>query len=155
MIVISGIHIYLTATATAPSVACSSRVGHASGSRVRHSRCGRRACVPYDTAFLIKLGLQSCSSTRHPFDSERVVVLSNRSQDLLFGNFFFLVDVDARRGPTPMSFSAPKKLTVGFFAFFAFFALLTDFFFGFLRSSDVSARMASSGSSRKLCIEER
>ena len=32
--------------------------------------------------------------------------------------FFFLVDVDARRGPTPMSFSAPKKLTVGFFAFF-------------------------------------
>ena len=59
--------------------------------------------------------------------------------------FFFLADVDARRGPTPISFSAPKKLTVGFFAFFA---LLTDFFFVFLRSSDVSARIASSGSGK-------
>ena len=67
--------------------------------------------------------------------------------------FFFLVDDDARRGPTPISFSAPKKLTVAGFFFLLLRtvtfadAFLSDFFFDFVGRPVVgSARIASSGS---------
>ena len=84
MIVISGIHIYLTATATAPSMACSSRICHPCSSSTGHACQSLRARAPYDTALLIELGLQICGSTRHAFDCKRLVVASNLTQDLCF-----------------------------------------------------------------------
>ena len=82
MIVISGIHIYLTATATAPSVACSSRIGHACCSSIGHaSKATRDTNLP-------ELCLQLCFGTGDSDDRALRIMRPQLRLDLGYGKAF-------------------------------------------------------------------